>query len=115
MRWIEHETLMDAVTAVSGSGPAYVFALAEAMEAAAVAQGLDADSAHQLVVQTIIGAGRMLAETGQSPGQLRQAVTSPNGTTQAALEVLAEGGLGGLIARAVEAASERGRQLAGAG
>jgi pyrroline-5-carboxylate reductase len=85
------------------------------MEAAAVAQGLDADSAHQLVVQTIIGAGRMLAETGQSPGQLRQAVTSPNGTTQAALEVLAEGGLGGLIARAVEAASERGRQLAGAG
>ena len=115
VRWIEREALMDAVTAVSGSGPAYVFALAEAMEAAAVAQGLDADSAHQLVVQTIIGAGRMLAETGQSPGQLRQAVTSPNGTTQAALEVLAEGGLGGLIARAVEAASERGRQLAGAG
>ena len=115
VRWIEREALMDAVTAVSGSGPAYIFALAEAMEAAAIAQGLDADSAHQLVVQTIIGAGRMLAETDQSPGQLRQAVTSPNGTTQAALEVLADGGFAALVARAVEAASERGRQLAKSG
>lgn len=115
VRWIDEEFLMDAVTAVSGSGPAYLFAVAEAMEAAAVAQGLDADSAHQLVVQTIIGAGRMLAESGQTPGQLRQAVTSPNGTTQAALEVLQHGGLGTLFDAAIAAAAERGRQLAKSG
>ena len=115
VRWIEQESLMDAVTAVSGSGPAYLFAVAEAMEAAAVAQGLDADTAHQLVVQTIIGAGRMLAESGQTPGQLRQAVTSPNGTTQAALEVLQAGGLGDIFGTAIAAAAERGRQLSKSG
>lgn len=112
VRWIDDESLMDAVTAVSGSGPAYVFALAEAMQAAAIEQGLDVDSAHQLVVQTILGAGRMLSESGQSPTQLRQAVTSPNGTTQAALEVLAGGGLQPLVSQAIAAACQRGRELA---
>ena len=115
VRWIDDETLMDAVTAVSGSGPAYLFAIAEAMEAAAIAQGLDAGSAHQLVVQTIVGAGRMLAESGQSPGQLRQAVTSPNGTTQAGLEALQRGGLDELFASAIAAATRRGRELANSG
>ena len=115
IRWIDDEALMDAVTAVSGSGPAYVFALAEAMEDAALAQGLPADAARQMVVQTILGAARMLAEGGQSPGALRQAVTSPNGTTQAALETLADGGFHQLVGNAVAAAARRGRELARAG
>lgn len=113
-RWIDEEALMDAVTAVSGSGPAYVFALAEAMEDAAGAQGLPDEAARQMVVQTILGAARMLAEGGQSAGALRQAVTSPNGTTQAALETLAAGGFHELVGNAVAAAAQRGRELAGA-
>lgn len=111
VRWIDDEALMDVVTAVSGSGPAYLFAFAEAMEAAAVAQGLPAEAAHQLVVQTIVGAGRMLADSGQSPAQLRVAVTSPNGTTQAALEAFTAGGLDNLVAAAVDAATRRGQEI----
>ena len=111
VRWIDDEALMDVVTAVSGSGPAYLFAFAEAMEAAAMAQGLPAEAAHQLVVQTIVGAGRMLADSGQSPAQLRVAVTSPNGTTQAALEAFTAGGLDNLVAAAVDAATRRGQEL----
>jgi pyrroline-5-carboxylate reductase len=111
-RWIDDEALMDAVTAVSGSGPAYVFALAEAMEDAARAQGLADDAARQMVVQTVLGAARMLAESGQGAGALRQAVTSPNGTTQAALETLADGGFHQLVGDAVAAAARRGRELA---
>ena len=111
VRWIDDEALMDVVTAISGSGPAYLFAFAEAMEAAAVAQGLPAEAAHQLVVQTIVGAGRMLADSGQSPAQLRVAVTSPNGTTQAALEAFTAGGLDNLVAAAVDAATRRGQEL----
>jgi len=114
-RWIDDEALMDAVTAVSGSGPAYVFALAEAMEDAARAQGLADDAARQMVVQTVLGAARMLAESGQGAGALRQAVTSPNGTTQAALETLADGGFHQLVGNAVAAAARRGRELARAG
>ncbi|SBV35469.1 Pyrroline-5-carboxylate reductase [uncultured Stenotrophomonas sp.] len=114
-RWIDDEALMDAVTAVSGSGPAYVFAFAEAMEDAALAQGLAADAARQLVVQTVLGAARMLAESGQDPGTLRKAVTSPNGTTQAALEALAGGGFHALVGSAVAAAAQRGRELAAGG
>ena len=111
VRWIDDEALMDVVTAVSGSGPAYLFAFAEAMVAAAVAQGLPAEAAHQLVVQTIVGAGRMLADSGQSPAQLRVAVTSPNGTTQAALEAFTAGGLDNLVAAAVDAATRRGQEI----
>ncbi|MGB3392967.1 MAG: pyrroline-5-carboxylate reductase [Stenotrophomonas sp.] len=111
-RWIDDEALMDAVTAVSGSGPAYVFALAEAMEDAALAQGLAVDAARQLVVQTVLGAARMLAESDQDAGTLRKAVTSPNGTTQAALEALAAGGFHALVGSAVAAAAQRGRELA---
>ncbi len=80
--WIDSEGLMDSVTAVSGSGPAYVFLLAEAMEAAGIAQGLPADAARTLVVQTLLGASRMLDEAGESPAELRRRVTSPNGTTR---------------------------------
>lgn len=112
--WIEEETQMDAVTAVSGSGPAYVFLLAEAMEAAARAQGLPADSARTLVLQTLLGAARMLTESGESPEVLRRRVTSPNGTTQAAIETFQAGGFEALTAQAIAAATERGRSLSAA-
>lgn len=111
---IEHESLMDAVTAVSGSGPAYVFALAEAWQAAAQQQGLPSEAARTLVVQTILGAARMLNESGESAATLRQRVTSPGGTTQAALESLRADHFDDLIARAIAAATRRGAELAAA-
>jgi len=111
-RWIDDEALMDAVTALSGSGPAYFFALVEAMEAAGVAQGLSRDDARALAAQTCLGAGRMLVESGEDAGTLRQRVTSPNGTTQAALESFAADGLAAIVARAMEAARRRGGELA---
>ncbi|CAD0342352.1 pyrroline-5-carboxylate reductase [Xanthomonas hortorum] len=112
--WIDDEAQMDAVTAVSGSGPAYVFLLAEAMEAAAQAQGLPADTARTLVLQTVLGAARMLTESGEAPEQLRHRVTSPNGTTQAAIEAFQAGGFEALTASAIAAATERGRSLSAA-
>lgn len=113
--WVEAEPLVDAVTAVSGSGPAYAFLLAEAMEAAAVAEGLPPADARTLVVHTLLGAGRMLAEAGEAPAELRRRVTSPGGTTQAAIEAFQAGGFEALVARAVHAARERGAALAAAG
>lgn len=110
--WIEREPLMDAVTAVSGSGPAYVFLLAEALQAAAEAEGLSTDAARTLVVQTVLGAGRMLAEGTEPAAELRRRVTSPGGTTQAALETFQAGGFEALVARAVHAARLRGAELA---
>ena len=112
--WIADEALMDAVTAVSGSGPAYAFLLAEAMEEAACAQGLPADAARILVVQTLLGAARMLDGSGEPPAELRRRVTSPGGTTQAAIETFEAGGLRRLVAAAIEAATSRGRELAAA-
>ena len=109
--WITDEALMDAVTAVSGSGPAYAFLLAEAMEDAARAQGLPADAARRLVLQTLLGAARMLTESGEAPAELRRRVTSPGGTTQAAIEAFEAGGLRRLVAEAVAAATVRGREL----
>jgi pyrroline-5-carboxylate reductase len=113
-RWIEDEALMDTVTALSGSGPAYFFALVEALEDAAVAQGMPRETARALAAQTCLGAGRMLAESGEDPGLLRQRVTSPNGTTQAALESFAGDGLPRIVSRAVGAATRRGAELAAA-
>lgn len=112
--WIDDEARMDAVTAVSGSGPAYVFLLAEAMEAAAVAQGLPAESARTLVVQTLLGASRMLDESGDAPAELRRRVTSPNGTTQAAIESFQADGFEAIVARAIDAATRRGQALSAA-
>jgi len=112
--WLDDEALMDAVTAVSGSGPAYVFLLAEAMIAAARNEGLPADAARTLTLQTILGAARMLAEGDAEPAELRRQVTSPDGTTQAAIESFEAGGLRGLVAAAIHAARERGRQLSAA-
>lgn len=113
--WIEDETLMDAVTAVSGSGPAYVFLLAEAMIDAGVAEGLPADAARRLALQTVLGAARMLTEQdAPDPAELRRRVTSPNGTTQAAIEAFEAGGFRTLVAAAIHAARERGRALSAA-
>ncbi|WP_411832800.1 pyrroline-5-carboxylate reductase [Pseudoxanthomonas mexicana] len=112
--WVDEEALIDAVTAVSGSGPAYVFLLAEAMEAAGIAQGLPAEAARTLVRQTLLGAARMLIEGGEAPAELRRRVTSPNGTTQAAIETFQAGGFEALVDRAIAAATERGRQLSAA-
>jgi pyrroline-5-carboxylate reductase len=109
--WIEREELMDTVTALSGSGPAYFFLLVEALEDAAVAQGLPRETARLLASQTCLGAGRMLAEGGDAPATLRERVTSPGGTTAAALAAFDAGGLRKLVADAVAAATERGREL----
>lgn len=111
--WIDDEALMDAVTAVSGSGPAYVFLLAECLAEAGVAAGLGEDLAKELAVATVIGSASLLAVSGEEPAALREKVTSPGGTTQAALSVLMGGeGLAALLRRAVKAAADRGRELA---
>jgi pyrroline-5-carboxylate reductase len=109
--WIEREDLMDTVTALSGSGPAYFFLLVEALENAAVAQGLPRATARMLASQTCLGAGRMLAESGEAPATLRERVTSPGGTTAAALDAFDAGGLRELVANAIAAATLRGREL----
>jgi pyrroline-5-carboxylate reductase len=107
------ESLMDAVTAVSGSGPAYVFLVVEAMIAAGVAQGLSQEVAARLVVQTVLGAGKLLAETGETPGELRRKVTSPGGTTEVAIKVMTERQLPDIFAQSIAAAAKRGRELSG--
>lgn len=112
--WLDDESLMDAVTAVSGSGPAYVFLLAEAMEAAGIGQGLPAAAARALTLQTLLGAARMLTESGEPPAELRRRVTSPNGTTQAAIEAFRAGGFETLVAEAIAAAARRGAELSAA-
>jgi pyrroline-5-carboxylate reductase len=111
--WVEDEALLDAVTAVSGSGPAYVFLLIEALAAAAEAAGLPSALALRLARATVAGSGELARLAGESPAQLREAVTSPGGTTRAALDVLmARDGLVPLIERAVAAAAARSRELA---
>ena len=105
------EQLLDAVTAVSGSGPAYLFLMAEALEDAAVREGLPRDVAEALVHQTVRGAGHLLTETGAKAAELRNQVTSPGGTTAAALHILAERGFRALVEDAVRAAAQRSREL----
>ncbi len=111
--WVEDEALLDAVTAVSGSGPAYVFLLIEALAQAAEAAGLPSDLALRLARSTVAGSGELARLSAESPARLRENVTSPGGTTRAALDVLmADDGLAPLIARAVAAAAARSRELA---
>lgn len=112
---LEGEDQMDAVTAVSGSGPAYVFHLIETLTAAGVAEGLPEALAAQLAQATVAGAGALAEEAPEDPGQLRVNVTSPGGTTAAALSVLMDedSGFGPLLRRAVSAAANRSRELAG--
>jgi len=112
--WVEDEALMDAVTAVSGSGPAYVFLLIEALAEAGAKVGLPVDLALRLARSTVAGAGELARLSPETPAELRENVTSPGGTTRAALDVLmSENGLVQLLERAVAAATERSRELAG--
>jgi pyrroline-5-carboxylate reductase len=113
--WVDDEGLIDPVTAVSGSGPAYVFLLAECMEEAGIAAGLPPDLARRLARATVAGSGELLQRSTEAADQLRRNVTSPKGTTAAALEILMakEGGLQPLLTRAVAAAAKRSRELAG--
>lgn len=110
---LDNEGQMDAVTGVSGSGPAYVFHLIETLAAAGVAQGLPAELAMQLAKATVGGAGQLAEDAVEDPSQLRVNVTSPNGTTQAALEVLMDeaDGFPALLRRAVKAAADRSKEL----
>jgi len=112
--WIDDEAQMDAVTAVSGSGPAYIFLLAEALQSAGEAEGLAQDAARTLALQTILGAGRMLVESEVDAAELRRRVTSPNGTTHAAITAFETGGFRELVGRAVHAARVRGKELSDA-
>lgn len=106
------ESLQDAITATSGSGPAYLFYLAEALMGAGERLGLDPEQARTAVVDTLLGAARLLAESGQSPADLRRAVTSPNGTTAAAIAVLDEAGVMTTVQSALAAARDRSIELA---
>jgi pyrroline-5-carboxylate reductase len=110
-RWVEEESLIDIITAVSGSGPAYFFLVMEAMEESAKALGLDQESARLLTLQTALGAARMAIESSDSPAILRQKVTSPGGTTERALGILEEGGLRNLFNNALRGATERSHEL----
>jgi pyrroline-5-carboxylate reductase len=113
VEWVDDEKLMDAVTAVSGSGPAYVFLLAEELARAGVEAGLPAELATKLARETVAGSGELLRRSSADSAMLRQNVTSPGGTTAAALEVLmGPDGLQSLLTRAVAAATRRSRQLA---
>ena len=113
VEWVDKESLMDAVTAVSGSGPAYVFLLAEELARAGIAAGLPAELAARLARETVAGSGELLHRSELAPATLRQNVTSPGGTTAAALDVLmGPNGLQPLLTRAVAAATQRSKDLA---
>ncbi|MFY9975137.1 MAG: pyrroline-5-carboxylate reductase [Chromatiaceae bacterium] len=111
VRWVEEEAQIDAVTALSGSGPAYFFLFMEAMEEAGAALGLDAETARLLTIQTALGAARMAVESESEPARLRAQVTSPGGTTERALAVFEEAGLRGVVARALSAARDRAAEI----
>jgi pyrroline-5-carboxylate reductase len=110
-RWVEDEGLMDAVTALSGSGPAYFFLVMEAMEEAAKAMGIEDDSARLLTLQTALGAARMAIESSEGPATLRERVTSPGGTTEQALKTLEQGKLRELFQQALADARDRSIEL----
>jgi pyrroline-5-carboxylate reductase len=109
--WVEKESLLDVVTGVSGSGPAYFFLLVEALEQAGVALGLPLDVARGLAAQTCMGAGKMLTTTTDTPSELRRKVTSPNGTTHAAIESFESNQFRDIVSKAVKAATDRGDEL----
>jgi pyrroline-5-carboxylate reductase len=111
--WIEDEGLMDAVTAVSGSGPAYVFWFIEQLANAGASLGLPSEVAHKLALETVLGAAKLAAQSADSPAALRERVTSKGGTTEAALKAFEEQKLAERFLRAVEAARDRGDELGG--
>ncbi|KKK11909.1 pyrroline-5-carboxylate reductase [Aspergillus rambellii] len=109
--WVDKEELLDVVTGLSGSGPAYFFAMVEHLVASATALGLPIEQATRLASQTCLGAGKMLAESSDSPAQLRKNVTSPNGTTYAALQTFESLDFSGVVDKAVQAATSRAAEL----
>ncbi len=109
--WVNEEKLIDAITAISGSGPAYFFLLMQSMTQAGMALGLDEKTAKELSVQTAFGAGLMATKSGKDPKTLRTNVTSPNGTTQAAIESFQDQNFEGIVASATRAAFDRAREL----
>jgi pyrroline-5-carboxylate reductase len=109
--WTENETELDAITAVSGSGPAYYFLLMEAMERAAIDMGLSKEIARLLIQQTALGSAKIALESSESPEQLRQRVTSPGGTTQRAIETFEQGDFSALVSKALHAARERSIEM----
>jgi pyrroline-5-carboxylate reductase len=111
--WIAEEALMDAVTAVSGSGPAYVFWFIEQLAASGESLGLTAEVSRKLAIETVLGAAKLAAQSGDSPATLRERVTSKGGTTEAALKTFEEHKLAERFLRAVEAARDRGAELGG--
>jgi pyrroline-5-carboxylate reductase len=110
--WIQDESLMDTVTAVSGSGPAYFFYVMQAINDAAVSGGLDLETARLLTLETALGAARLALESAEDPGTLQKQVTSPGGTTEAAINVLDSSGVSDTFQNAVSAARTRGGELA---
>jgi pyrroline-5-carboxylate reductase len=112
VQWVEEESLIDSVTAVSGSGPAYFFLFMEAMIAAAEAQGLSPASAQALCIQTALGAASLASQTGVAPAELRRRVTSPKGTTEQAISKFEAGGLKDLVKTAMDACQARAKSLA---
>lgn len=110
--WVKHEALMDTVTALSGSGPAYFFLMMEALQQAAQQLGLPEETAHLLTLQTALGAARMGIESGVGLADLRRHVTSPGGTTEKAISVLEENNIRGLFKKALQAAKLRSEELA---
>ena len=109
--WVEDEHLLDPVTAVSASGPAYVFWFIEQLESSARALGIEPEAARKLAIATVLGAAKLAASSGEAPSVLRERVTSKGGTTEAALKVFSEEKLAERLARAIEAASQRGAEL----
>ncbi|WP_163559903.1 pyrroline-5-carboxylate reductase [Halomonas sp. NO4] len=112
VEWVDDEALLDAVTAVSGSGPAYFFLMFEAMEEAGVKLGLPAETARRLAIQTALGAARMAAQSDQEPAQLKRNVMSPGGTTERAIEHLEQAGLRRALLDAMDACAARAREMA---
>jgi pyrroline-5-carboxylate reductase len=110
--WIEDEALMDAVTALSGSGPAYFFLFMEALQTAGIGMGLPPETARLLTLQTAIGAAKMALESSEDVTRLRRQVTSPGGTTESAVAVLEANGFADLVNKALQAAASRSRELA---
>ncbi|MDH3371146.1 MAG: pyrroline-5-carboxylate reductase, partial [Gammaproteobacteria bacterium] len=110
--WLNDESLMDVVTALSGSGPAYFFLIMEALEQASIESGLDAKQARLLTLETAYGAAKMALEGHEEPSQLRRRVTSPGGTTEQAVKVLENGNIRSLFRQAMQAAVNRSREIA---
>jgi pyrroline-5-carboxylate reductase len=109
--WLDNEAQMDIVTALSGSGPAYIFRVIEAMEDAATSVGLARETSRLLAIETALGAARLAVESGDSPAELRHKVTSPGGTTEQGLKKLEEGDIGRLFQNAIDAALSRSREM----